>query len=178
MKTKTEMESRRGTLIVAGSLIVVAALVALGGAAGAQEIPRTGSFDGRWEVVGKAQKIELGSERTVTVVKFQGAIVLTGQARGLSRGFRSECVGLQDQKTGGLGRCVWKDRFDHEIWSEIASDSLGNARKSRGKLVGGTGKFEGISGQFEFDWVYMMPASKEGTVRGYATGIAGTWKLP
>ena len=162
------------------SLVVAAALAALGGPAGAQDIPREGSFDGRWDVVGKAQRIELGGERTVTVAKFEGAIVLTGQARGLSRGFRAECVGLQDQKTGGLGRCVWKDRFDHEIWSEIESDSPGSgtARKSRGKMVGGTGKFEGISGEFEFDWVYMAPASGEGNVRGYATQIAGSWKLP
>lgn len=171
------MRPRTSKTTPRASLLVVAAL-AFGPAAGAQEIPKEGSFDGRWDLVGKAQKIELGDERTVTVVKFEGAIVLTGHQRGLSRGFRTECVGLQDPKTGGLGRCVWKDRFDHEIWSEIESDSVGSTRKSRGRLVGGTGKFEGISGSFEFEWVYMTPASKEGPVRGYATEIAGSWKLP
>lgn len=145
---------------------------------GGQEIPRQGTFDGRWEVVGKAQKIDLGESRTVSVAKFQGAVVLTGQARGLARGFRADCVGMQDQKTGGIGRCVWKDRFDHEIWSEISSASLGVARQSHGVFVGGTGKFEGIEGEFEFEWIYMMPASEEGTVHGRTTNISGSWKLP
>ena len=120
----------------------------------------------------------MGSDRTVSVAKFEGVIVLEGSARGLARGFRAECVGLQDPKTGSLGRCVWKDRFDHEIWSEVESDSAGVSRRSRGRLVGGTGKFEGIEGEFEFEWIYMMPAEKEGPVKAYATSLSGGWRLP
>ena len=164
---------RRWTL-----LAILLTSVATVGAGAQEEIPREGTFDGRWEVVGKAHKIELGEDRTVTVGKLQGAVVLTGHARGLARGFRAECVGMQDPKTGGVGRCVWKDRFDHEIWSEIESDSVGTSRHSRGVFVGGTGKFEGIVGDFEFDWIYMTPASGEGNVRGYTTQVNGRWKLP
>jgi hypothetical protein len=163
----------RHTAALAALLMAAAAIPA-----GGQEIARQGTFDGRWDVVGKALKIELGESRAVTVVKFEGAVVLEGHQRGLARGFRTECVGMQDQKSGGVGRCVWKDRFDHEIWSEISSDSLGTARRSHGNFVGGTGKFEGIEGEFEFQWVYMIPASEEGPVQGYTTELSGNWKLP
>ena len=113
----------RSCLLFVAALLVCAAPTPIR----AQEIPREGSFDGRWEVVGKAQTIDLGTGRRVTVVKFHGAVNLDG-AGGFSRGFRTECVGMQDEKTGGVGRCVWKDRFDHEIWSEISSDSSGTLR--------------------------------------------------
>ena len=65
-----------------------------------QEIPRNGTFEGRWEVVGKAMQIDLGPSRSVSVAKFEGAVVLEGSARGLARGFRADCVSLQDQSTG------------------------------------------------------------------------------
>ncbi len=159
---------------IAGTLSIAAMSVGLQ----AQEIPRSGAFEGRWEVVGKAMKIDLGAARTVSIAKFEGAVVLEGNVQGLARGFRAACVGMQDQSTGGAGRCVWKDRFDDEIWSEIESRSTGSSRSSHGKFVGGTGKFEGIEGEFTFDWVYMTPANEEGVVRGYSTRVSGRWQLP
>ena len=153
-------------------------IVAMSVPAQSQEIPRSGTFEGRWEVVGKAMKIELGPSRTVSIVRFEGAIVLEGSVRGLARGFRAECVGLLDEVTGSVGRCVWRDRFDDEIWSELGSRSTDSSRSSRASFLGGTGKFEGIQGEFSFNWLYMVPATEEGAVRGYSTDVSGRWKLP
>ena len=160
------------------TIATILSIAAMSVSAQSQEIPRSGTFQGRWEVVGKAMKIDLGTSRSVSVARFEGAVVLEGSAQGLARGFRANCVGLQDQSTGGLGRCVWKDRFDDEIWSEIESRSTGSSRSSQAKFVGGTGKFEGIEGEFSFEWIYMIPASEEGPVRGYSTRVSGRWELP
>ena len=76
----------------------LAALVIAATAAGAdgQDIARQGTYNGRWDVAGKAQKIELGENRTVTVVKFHGAVVLSPEDYGwpltLSPG--ATCFGL------------------------------------------------------------------------------------
>ena len=165
---------RRSVFSTIATFVAIAAASAV---VRSQEIPKRGTFTGRWEVVGKAMKIDLGS-RVVSIAKFDGAIVLEGDVQGLSRGFRAECVGMLDDETGSVGRCVWKDRFDDEIWSELGSRSTDAARTSRGTLVGGTGKFEGIEGDFTFNWLYMVPATGDGAVRGYSTDISGGWRLP
>ncbi len=173
------MFSARPALRRLAVLLALAAMpiVAAKASRAQQEIARQGTFTGRWDVIGKALKLEMGTERTVTAVRLEGAVVLEGGAEGLARGFRVQCLGMRDNKSGGAGRCVWKDRFDDEIWSEITTEDP-DSHESRGAIVGGTGKFEGMRGEFQFDWVFMLPAAEEGPVRGYTTGLMGSWRFP
>jgi len=58
------------------------------------------------------------------------------------------------------------------VYSELRGD--GNATGSRifGTFVGGTGRYAGATGTYEFSWRFVL-AAEDGTVQGQSVGLKG-----
>ena len=64
---------------------------------------------------------------------------------------------------------VHPDEWEHEGTEAGASGS--------GKLLGGTGKYAGIEGTYEYERIDLRPAA-EGTFQGYTTKMTCDYRLP
>ncbi|HEU4383336.1 MAG TPA: hypothetical protein VFR85_07495 [Anaeromyxobacteraceae bacterium] len=100
-----------------------------------------------------------------------GSVLLTGE-RGLGVGFRAQAIVFSDSLMGGVGRCVWTDDRGDQIFSELAGGPVAEGRHVKGTIVGGTGRYAGATGEYEFWWQYLIEA-EEGLIQGRAVGLKG-----
>lgn len=162
-------------------LIVVAALLTLAACSRAPEPPAPSSadgwreFQGSWIATGTRHTIKLGAERRASVVYLSGSMVLTGSS-GPGAGFRAEAIALGDTATGVVGRAVWTDERGDQAWSEFRGDGTATGARIAGTFVGGTGRYTGATGTYEFTWQYVLEA-EDGTVQGRAVELAGRVRL-
>ena len=105
-----------------------------------------------------------------------GSLLLTGQ-RGLGVGFQAEAIGISDTVTGGIGRCVWTDQRGDKVFSELKGEPLGTGSRVVGTITGGTGRWAGLTGEYELRWQYVLE-SDEGTISGRAVGLKGRVTVP
>lgn len=159
-------------------LAVLVAAAALGGAAG-DEPPREGTFEGDWSITGTVQEVEVGAEK-VTVARLEGPVTLRSHG-GLAREFAAVCNSVRDRKTGGIARCTWTDDAGDVLLLEVSGSILGpmgTSREAKGTVVGGTGRYAGIEGSFELDWLFVDSALDDTRFKGYVTKLTGSWKRP
>jgi hypothetical protein len=129
-------------------------------------------FKGTWTAVGSRHTLHLGDERQTSIASFQGTLLLAGPGRP-GVGFRSEAVVLNDSVTGMVGRAVWTDEHGDQAWSELRAEDDGtNNNKIVGNFVGGTGRYSGVSGTYEFSWRFLLE-DEDGTVQGESEGLKG-----
>jgi hypothetical protein len=128
-------------------------------------------FSGSWNATGSRQTIPLGPDRRASVLRLSGTMLLAGTNRP-GAGFRSEVVALVDSATGLVGRSVWTDERGDQVFSELQGEGTATNNKLRGSFLGGTGRFAGVTGTYEFSWQFVME-SEEGTVHGRAVGLTG-----
>ncbi len=142
-------------------------------------LQNTGTFEGSWTVTGTAQTLNLGESRSASILRLRGTIVVQSTG-GLARALQSDCVGLrlEDGDTSGVGRCVWTDSDGDLVFSELTGALKGEFSEVRGLFVGGTGKYAGLEGSYEFRWRYFRGIEEEGTIHGYSASLTGSWKLP
>lgn len=147
---------------------------------------KAGSFTGDWTMTGDTQPLILGPERQVATFQIEGLFNLRDDT-GVLKDFWSECIGLADPVTGGIARCVWRDRDGHRIFSELTGKRLLGKDESnyQGKLVGGTGKYTGIQGSYTLTWTSIFQAPEDQVFErhkrkyaGFARSIKGEWRLP
>ncbi len=55
---------------------------------------------------------------------------------------------------------------------------MGTSREAKGTVVGGTGRYAGIEGGFELDWLFVDSALDDTRFKGYVTKLTGSWKRP
>jgi hypothetical protein len=68
---------------------------------------------------------------------------------------------------------VWTDERGDRIFSVLQGDSLlGNQRALRGIITGGTGRYAGFSGEYEFTWRHLI-AVDGGQINGRTTNLRG-----
>jgi hypothetical protein len=172
------------TVKVAGVLLfggLVAALAAqsvspVPPAAPAAQTPDPASpgqaFEGTWTAAGERQTLPLEDGHPAATVQLSGAVAITAGA-GLSRGFRGEVIGFDDGAGVILGRAVWTDDKGDRIFSVLKGEALTAAgRLLHGTITGGTGRYAGITGEYEFRWQYLIAA--EGShVNGRAVDLRG-----
>lgn len=161
------------------ALIVFAALLFLGSIAIGQEpqqSPRWLPFEGTWSAVGTRQALPMGGGRKAVIVYFSGSLVLTVQ-EGLSRGFRSEAIGFDDGKGVSIGEGVWTDDNGDQIFSELKGQAVETGRHISGVITGGTGRYAGVTGEYEFDWQYVV-RGPDGTIQGRGVRLKGRARLP
>jgi hypothetical protein len=128
-------------------------------------------FEGTWTAVGARTIMKLGGDRQAAVSTLNGSLVLAGPSRPAA-GFRSEAIVFHDSATGLIGRAVWTNERGDKAYSELRGEGAAANNKVMGTFVGGTGRYAGVTGDYEFSWRFMLE-NEDGTVQGQSVGLKG-----
>jgi len=159
---------------IAAVALVATALAACGPAHEDVARPEDGdwrAFEGTWTATGSRHVIPLGGDRRASITDFNGSLVLAGPSRP-AVGFRAEAVVLNDTATGMTGRSVWTDERGDQVYSELRGDGSSTGTRVAGTFIGGTGRYAGATGSYEFSWRFVLEAD-DGSVQGQSTGLRG-----
>jgi hypothetical protein len=165
--------------------ILIATLLLLSGAAstpveaaGRAPLKQSGSFAAQWSIAGTQQGLEFGPARSLSIYEHSGTITVV-RSDGLVGNALSKCIGLGDTAKGDVSRCIWIDAAGEKIFSELTARTGAHSEtgSGRGTFVGGTGRFEGITGSYEIDWVN-VPSLDPEKIEGRSLKMEGAWKLP
>jgi len=132
-------------------------------------------FEGTWTAVGSRTIMPLGGVRQANVSTFRGSLVLAGPSRPAA-GFRSEAIVFNDTATGMIGRAVWTNENGEEAYSELRGEGTAVSNKITGTFVGGTGRYAGITGDYEFSWRFLIE-NEDGNLQGQSLGLKGRARL-
>jgi hypothetical protein len=132
------------------------------------------SFEGTGSATGHRQTLSMGPDRKVNIFNFSGSLLLIGERR-LGQGFRIDLLGSADSLKGGTGWSVWTDTGGDQVFSEIRGARIGTGARILGTLVGGTGRFAGMTGEYEFEWQFVIE-SEDGNLQGRITGLRGRFR--
>jgi hypothetical protein len=123
----------------------------------AQELPSEAKFSITWTLVNPtpSKSVSVGNRDAVVTSAIMTAVNDSGS--GLLHNMAGRCnymtVTNTVDKTFELhGFCNYADRAGDQIFEEIMTNGptkLGQPVVNKGKWLGGTGKFEGLSGEFE-----------------------------
>jgi hypothetical protein len=128
-------------------------------------------FEGTWSAAGSRRSISLGGDRKAAIIDVRGSMLLAGPGSpGI--GFRSEVIALTDTGLGLVGRGVWTDERGDQVFSELAGEGTKAKNRIVGTIVGGTGRYAGATGNYEFSWQFVMEA-EDGSIQGRAVGLKG-----
>ncbi|HEX5138888.1 MAG TPA: hypothetical protein VFY93_18100 [Planctomycetota bacterium] len=128
-------------------------------------------FTGSWNAAGTRRILPLGAGRRASLVDLEGTMLLAGSGRP-GVGFRSEVIALADSGTGLVGRSVWTDENGDQVFSELTGEGTSAKNRIAGKFVGGTGRYSGAAGSYEFSWQYVIEA-EDGRIQGRAVDLRG-----
>jgi hypothetical protein len=129
------------------------------------------AFEGSWVAAGQRRFVARGPDRRASARNLAGALMLAGPARpGI--GFHGEVVGMADTATGLVGRAAWTDERGEQVFSELRGEGTARGNRITGTFVGGTGRYAGATGAYEFSWQYVIE-NEDGTVQGRAVGLKG-----
>jgi hypothetical protein len=133
------------------------------------------TFEGTWSASGTRQTLNLDANHRASTFDLTGSLLLTGD-RGLGVGFRARAIGFSDSRIGMQGRSVWTDEHGDEVYSELQGEWVGTGNRIAGTFLGGTGRFAGITGDYSFQWEYVVE-SEDGAVSGRAVDLKGRARL-
>lgn len=128
-------------------------------------------FEGTWTATGSRRTMVLGDDRRVRTANLSGALLLAGSSRP-AVGFRAETLVFSDSVTGMIGRAVWTDDRGDQVYSELQGEGTETNNKIVGKFLGGTGRYSGAAGTYEFSWRFMLEAD-DGSMQGQSVGLKG-----
>ena len=152
-------------------LLVVACSHPKVGAPEAQPPGEWHTFEGTWSASGTRQTVNLETNHRSSIFDLTGSLLLTGD-RGLGVGFQAKVIGFSDSLAGMQGRCVWTDDKDDKVYSELKGEWVGTGNRIVATFLGGTGRFAGITGEYSFQWEYVLE-SEDGAVSGRAVNLKG-----
>lgn len=128
-------------------------------------------FQGTWTATGSRNIMRLGGDRRAALSSFEGSLVLAGPSRP-GVGFRSEAIVFNDTATGLVGRAVWTDEHGDQAYSELRGEGSASNNRIIGTFVGGTGRYSGATGSYEFSWRFVLE-NEDGAVQGQSLGLKG-----
>jgi len=128
-------------------------------------------FEGTWTAAGSRNTMSFGKDRRVRTANLSGSLLLAGASRP-AVGFRAETLVFDDSATGMIGRAVWIDDHGDLIYSELRGEGTAESNKIVGNFLGGTGRYSGATGGYEFSWRYVLEA-EDGVVQGQSEGLKG-----
>ena len=169
-KTRLLYRSRRLLLLLASTI----AATACGPAPKSPPQPTAGQgleFTGSWNGTGSRRTIPLGTDHRGSILDLSGSMLLAGPNRP-GVGFRAEVIALVDNNTGLVGRSVWTDEHGEQVFSELQGEGTADRNRITGKILGGTGRYAGATGSYEFSWQWVMELD-DGTVQGRAVDLKG-----
>lgn len=129
------------------------------------------AFKGTWIASGTRQTLRLETDHRASIFDLTGSLLLTGDL-GLGVGFRAKAIGFSDNLAGMQGQCVWTDERGDKVYSELKGEWVGTGKRVVGTFLEGTGRFAGITGEYSFDWEYVVE-SEDGAVSGRAVNLKG-----
>lgn len=132
-------------------------------------------FQGTWTASGSRYVLPLGDTRRSVISHYSGSLILTGESRP-DVGFRAETIFFNDSVTGMVGRAVWTDEHGDQAFSELRGQGTPANNKIVGTFLGGTGRYTGITGSYEFSWRFLLE-TEDGTVQGQSIGLTGRVRL-
>ena len=129
-------------------------------------------FEGTWSASGQRQMLPTEAGVSALTIQLSGAVsIRTGS--GMSRGFRGEVLGFDDGTGQAAGRAVWTDERGDRIFSVLQGDVLAaGTRQMRAIITGGSGRYAGFSGEYEFTWRHLI-AVDNAQVNGQAVNLRG-----
>ena len=128
-------------------------------------------FQGTWTATGTRNVMHLLGERHAAISNFDGSLVLAGASRP-AIGFRVDAITFNDSVTGMVGRAVWTDEHGDQAFSALRGEGTANNNKIVGTFIGGTGRYAGATGTYEFSWRFVTE-TEDGTVQGQSIGLKG-----
>jgi len=171
--------SSRGAL--AGSVVVAIALATAACRPSSEPLnsttPAAGEvreFEGIWNAAGSRRTISLGGDRRGSIFDMRGSVLLSGPGRP-GVGFRADAIALTDSETGLIGRSVWTDEKGDQVFSELKGEGTAVNNHITGTILGGTGRYAGITGSYEFSWRFVIE-TEEGSIQGNATDFKGRFQ--
>jgi hypothetical protein len=167
---------RRGLPLALLAVLVVSACGG-GPAKGPESASPPGAwqtFEGTGSATGHRQTLQLGPDRKVSIANLSGSLLLIGK-QGLGEGFRIDVIGTTDSLKGAVAWCVWTDSRGDQVFSEFRGGPIGTGARYTGTLLGGTGRYAGVTGGYEFEWQYVIE-SGEGNIQGRITGLKGRFR--
>jgi hypothetical protein len=129
-------------------------------------------FEGSWNATGSRRSIALGADRRGSIIDLRGTMLMAGPGRP-GVGFHSEVIALVDSKTGLIGRSVWTDERRDQVFSELKGEGTAANNHIAGTILGGTGRYAGVTGTYEFSWRFVIEA-EDGSIQGSAVGLKGS----
>lgn len=134
-----------------------------------------GDFEGSWNAAGTRRSVPLGADRKGSIIDLRGTMLLAGAGRP-GVGFRADVIALTDTQTGLVGRGVWTDERGDQVFSELKGEGTKEHNHIAGTILGGTGRYSGATGTYEFAWQYVIE-SGDGSIQGRAVGLKGRYRM-
>ena len=133
------------------------------------------TFEGTWTAAGTRRTLRLGTDERAAIFELTGSVLLSGAQRP-AVGFRAQAIGFSDSRSGMQGRCIWTDERGEMVYSELKGEFVGTGKHIVGTFVGGTGRYAGITGDYSFQWQYVIDA-EDGAVSGRVVNFKGRARL-
>lgn len=141
--------------------------------------PAKGTFEAQWSVEGTQEKLDFAGLNSFAIFQHTGTVTVL-RKNGFVANALSKCIGLRDDQEGIVSRCVWISANGDQIFSElkrISDQPRGRVGRGEGQIVGGTGRYQGISGSYELHWVDEWERSPN-AIKGKTLSMQGQWSLP
>ena len=135
-----------------------------------------GSFTGYWAMSGTVHILELPDRGLASAGGLTGSVTVQ-TSQGPVPSFETDCVVFADTRSGGVGRCVWTSTSGDLVLVDLHSDGPAGSGRARGEFSGGTGRFESLSGRFQFEWNYSVEGGKDAELNGNTITMTGTYRL-
>jgi len=132
-------------------------------------------FEGTWTAEGTRRTLQMGADHRAAIFELTGSLLLTGPQRP-ALGFKAQSIGFSDSGAGMQGRCVWTDERGDQVFSELKGEWVGSGNHIVGTFLGGTGRYVGLSGDYSFQWQYVVDA-EDGSVSGRVVDLKGRARL-
>ena len=129
------------------------------------------TFGGTWTAAGTRRTLRLGPSDRAAIFDLTGSVLLTGAQRP-AVGFIAHAIGFSDSRSGMQGRCVWTDERGDMVYSELRGEAVGSGNHIVGMFVGGTGRYAGVTGDYSFQWQYVVD-TEDGAVSGRVVDLKG-----
>jgi hypothetical protein len=178
MSNALKLEFCRALQLLWSSAIALASLLPIVGCGRTAQAPTSPpaanewhDFSGVWTATGNRHMMKLGTQRNTSIANFDGSLLLAGTSRP-ALGFRAQAILLNDSATGMVGRAVWTDEHGDQAYSELRGEGTATDNKIFGTFIGGTGRYSGATGTYEFSWQFLIEA-EDGSVHGQSMGLKG-----
>ncbi len=168
---------RRGLRLASAALLVLIPASSGLGPARADWTNKSGTFEAYWNHSGTVRILDYIDETVAAAGSLTGNVIIQTNTGGFP-GFDTECVVFADDRTGGLGRCIWTGATGDRVFVELKSPGPAGFGAVRGTFIGGDGRYEGIKGGFNFEWNYSVSGRGDTTLDGYTIRLAGRYEIP